>query len=196
MEESKDRRFLEKHIREKERKQLERRANEDAYVRLARKALEHYVRKGERLPLPQGLAAEFYKKQAGTFVSLKIDGRLRGCIGTILPSQSCIGEEIIENAVSAAVRDHRFSPVTPEELPLLTYSVDILGALEPIQSVDQLDTRRYGVIVQSGLKRGLLLPDLAGVDTPQEQVRIALEKAGISSYANYTMERFEVIRHW
>ena len=129
-------------------------------------------------------------------MSLKIDGRLRGCIGTIMPVQSCIGEEIIENAISAAVRDHRFSPVTPEELPLLTYSVDILGSPEPIQSVDQLNTQRYGVIVQSGLKRGLLLPDLAGVDTPQEQVRIALEKAGISSYANYTMERFEVIRHW
>lgn len=194
--ESGDRKFLEKHIREKERKRLERKANEDAYVHLAREALEHYIQKGERLPLPQGLPEAFYQEQAGAFVSLKIDGRLRGCIGTIMPVQSCIGEEIIENAISAAVRDHRFSPVTPEELPLLTYSVDILGSPEPIQSVDQLDTQRYGVIVQSGLKRGLLLPDLAGVDTPQEQVRIALEKAGISSYANYTMERFEVIRHW
>ncbi len=129
-------------------------------------------------------------------MSLKIDGKLRGCIGTIMPTQDCVGEEIIENAISAAVRDRRFSPVTPEELPLLTYSVDILGEPEHIESMDQLDVKRYGVIVQSGLKRGLLLPDLAGVDTPQDQVHIALQKAGIPSHVNYTMERFEVIRHF
>ena len=111
-------------------------------------------------------------------------------------TQDCVGEEIIENAISAAVRDRRFSPVTPEELPLLTYSVDILGEPEHIESMDQLDVKRYGVIVQSGLKRGLLLPDLAGVDTPQDQVHIALQKAGIPSHVNYTMERFEVIRHF
>lgn len=188
--------FLEKHIREKERKRLERKEREDAYVRLAREALEHYIQTGERISLPQGLPHELYDGRAGAFVSLKIDGSLRGCIGTIMPVQSCMGEEIIENAISAAVEDHRFSPVEPDELPLLTYSVDILGEPEPIQSMDQLDVKRYGVIVESGLKRGLLLPDLAGVDTPQDQVRIALEKAGISSRANYAMERFEVIRHW
>ncbi|MCI8815080.1 MAG: AmmeMemoRadiSam system protein A [Lachnospiraceae bacterium] len=193
--ESADRKFLEKHIREKERKRLERKEHEDAYVRLAREALEHYIQTGERLLIPARLPQEFYEERAGAFVSLKIDGSLRGCIGTIMPTQSCIGEEIIENAISAAVRDHRFSPVALEELPLLTYSVDILGEPEPIQSEDQLDVKRYGVIVQSGLKRGLLLPDLTGVDTPQDQVRIALEKAGIPTYANYTMERFEVIRH-
>lgn len=193
--ESSDRKFLEKHIREKERKRLERKEHEDAYVRLAREALEHYIQTGERLLIPARLPQEFYEERAGAFVSLKIDGSLRGCIGTIMPTQSCIGEEIIENAISAAVRDHRFSPVALEELPLLTYSVDILGEPEPIQSEDQLDVKRYGVIVQSGLKRGLLLPDLTGVDTPQDQVRIALEKAGIPTYANYTMERFEVIRH-
>ena len=192
---SEDRKFLERHIREKERKRLERKDQEDAWVRLARNSLEHYIQEGEHLPLPEGLPPEFYQEQAGAFVCLKIDGRLRGCMGTILPVQNWIGEEIIANAVSAAVHDHRFSPVTLEELPLLTYSVDILGEPEPIQSIDQLDIEKYGVIVQSGLKRGLLLPDLAGVDTPQEQVRIALEKAGISPYVDYTMERFEVVRH-
>lgn len=195
VEESKERGFLEKHIREKERKRLERKEQEDAYVRLAREALEYHIQTGQRLALPEGLPQELYENKAGAFVSLKIDGSLRGCIGTIMPTQPCVGEEIIENAISAAVRDHRFSPVTEEELPLLTYSVDILGEPEPIQSEDQLDVKRYGVIVQAGLKRGLLLPDLTGVDTPQEQVRIALEKAGIPSYANYSMERFEVIRH-
>ncbi len=194
--ESEERKFLERYIREKERGRLEKREKEGAYVRLAREALEHHVLTGERISLPEGLPQELYGEQAGAFVSLKIDGTLRGCIGTIMPTQSCVGEEIIENAISAAVRDHRFTPVTPEELPLLTYSVDILGEPEPIQSMDQLDVKRYGVIVQSGLKRGLLLPDLAGVDTPQEQVHIALEKAGIPSHIDYTMERFEVIRHW
>lgn len=192
---SEERKFLDRYIREKERKRLERKEREDAYVRLARQSLEHYILNGDRLALPEGLPGELYRERAGAFVSLKIDGRLRGCIGTILPTQACIGEEIMENAVSAAVHDHRFSPVTPEELPLLSYSVDILGEPEPIQSEDQLDVKRYGVIVQSGLKRGLLLPDLAGVDTPQEQVDIALKKAGISPYANYKMERFEVVRH-
>ncbi len=192
---SEKRKFLERHIREKERKLLERKEREDAYVRLARNALERYILQEERLPLPEELPSELYEEQAGAFVCLKIDGRLRGCIGTIMPTQKCIGEEIIENAISAAVRDHRFSPVTPQELPFLTYSVDILGEPEPIQSIDQLDIKRYGVIVQSGLKRGLLLPNLAGVDTPQEQVHIALEKAGISPYVDYTMQRFEVVRH-
>ncbi len=194
--ESEERRLLERHIREKERKRLERQAREDPYVQLARSALEQFVRTGERIDLPEELPQELYEDRAGTFVSLKIDGNLRGCIGTIMPTQSCMGEEIIENAISAAVRDHRFSPVTVQELPLLTYSVDVLGDPEPIQSMDQLDVKRYGVIVQSGLRRGLLLPDLAGVDTPQEQVHIALQKAGIPSHVDYTMERFEVIRHW
>lgn len=192
---SEERKFLEGYIREKERKLQERKSQEDEWVRLARAALEYYIQEGERLPMPEGLPAELYREQAGAFVCLKIDGNLRGCIGTILPTQSCVGEEIIENAIGAAVHDHRFEPVTLQELPLLTYSVDILGKPEPIQSIDQLDIRRYGVIVESGLKRGLLLPDLAGVDTPQEQVHIALEKAGISPYVDYRMERFEVVRH-
>ncbi len=194
--EAEEREFLEKQIREKERKRLERKEHEDVYVRLAREALEYHVQTGERLVLPEGLPPELCEERAGAFVSLKIDGKLRGCIGTIMPTQDCVGEEIIENAISAAVRDRRFSPVTPEELPLLTYSVDILGEPEHIESMDQLDVKRYGVIVQSGLKRGLLLPDLAGVDTPQDQVHIALQKAGIPSHVNYTMERFEVIRHF
>jgi uncharacterized protein (TIGR00296 family) len=105
-----------------------------------------------------------------------------------------MAEEIIENAISAGTQDPRFEPVTAKELSRLVYSVDVLGKPESIETIDDLDVKKYGVIVASGFKRGLLLPDLEGVDTPEEQVGIALRKAGISSYEDYSMERFRVER--
>jgi MEMO1 family protein len=168
---------------------------QDAYVRLARQSLEHTVGNGSNLDKPEGLPGEFSSRKGGVFVSLKIDGRLRGCIGTIQPVYDTLAEEIIHNAVSAGLRDPRFPPVRKEELPLLSYSVDVLTLPEPIESSGELDPKRYGVIVSFQGRRGLLLPDLEGVDTVEQQLRIALQKAGIDENQPYRMQRFEVLRH-
>lgn len=167
----------------------------DACVRLARRSLEHRVRTGRRLALPADLPSELRDRRAGAFVSLKLCGQLRGCIGTIQPVQESLAEEIINNAVSAGLQDPRFMPVREAELPYLTYSVDVLSPPEPVTTKAQLDVKRYGVIVTRGGRRGLLLPNLEGVDTVKEQLAIACEKAGISPDAPYDLERFEVVRH-
>jgi AmmeMemoRadiSam system protein A len=167
----------------------------DEYVELAKKSLEYFIENRQPLPLPDGLPPEMTQNKAGVFVSLHISGDLRGCIGTISPTLPNIALEIIQNAVSAGTADPRFPPVTAAELPLLKYKVDVLSAPEPIQSTDELDVKRYGVIVTSGYRRGLLLPNLDGIDTVREQVSIAMRKAGIPSGEQVRLERFEVIRH-
>ena len=173
-----------------------RRAQEDPWVRLARLSLETYLRQGHPLQaLPAGLPAELTDRAAGAFVSLHKDGRLRGCIGTISPTQENVAKEIIQNAVSAGTRDPRFPPVRTTELDELEYSVDVLGQLEPVDSLGQLDPKQYGVIVCYGQRRGLLLPDLDGVDTVEEQVDIARQKGGIRADDPYTLQRFKVVRH-
>lgn len=183
---------------EREREKLEaRREQEDAYVCLARQTVETYVRTGKKPPLPDGLPEEMLSRRAGVFVSLKEEGRLRGCIGTISPVKRCIAEEIAENAVSAAARDPRFHPVEPQELDRLTYSVDVLGPTEKISSEKELDVKRYGVVVSRGMRRGLLLPNLEGVDSVEQQIDIARQKAGIPEDAqDIRLERFEVVRHF
>lgn len=167
----------------------------DSYIQLARLALETYVREGRTIEPPDWLPDEMLAERAGVFVSLKITGQLRGCIGTISPTTENIAREIINNAISAGIRDPRFFPVSDRELKRLEYSVDVLGQPEPINSTHQLDVKKYGVIVRSGGRSGLLLPDIEGVDTPQQQVSIALQKAGIGANESYKLERFEVIRH-
>lgn len=172
------------------------RENEDEYVKLARMTLETYVRSNSIIGCPTSFNDKrLYNDKAGVFVSIKKDGELRGCIGTIEPSKNSIGEEIIANAVSSGTRDPRFYPVDEEELSNLVYSVDVLMPAEKINNIEELDVRKYGVIVRKGHKTGLLLPNLEGVETPQEQVSIALKKAGINFNDEYTMERFEVVRH-
>lgn len=164
-------------------------------VRLARRSLEHYVRGLGVLPLPDDAPAELLRP-AATFVSLKKDGRLRGCIGTVQPTQGTAAEEILYNAISAATRDPRFPPLTPGELAGLAVSVDILTPAEPVDGPRQLDPRRYGVIVRRGPHSGLLLPDLEGVDTVEEQLDIACRKAGIDPGApGIELYRFEVVRY-
>ncbi len=171
------------------------RAGEDAYVQLARQTIESFVRKGETPVLPEDLPEEMKNSRAGVFVSLKIAGKLRGCIGTISAVTDSIAQEIVRNAVSACSEDPRFDPVRAEELERITYSVDVLGKTERIDSIDQLDVKRYGVIVISGYRKGLLLPNLEGVDTVEEQIKIAKRKAGIPESERCRMERFEVVRH-
>lgn len=168
---------------------------EDPYVSLARQTLENFVKKGKVIDIPDYVSEEMLGQKAGVFVSLKKHGQLRGCIGTISPVTESIAEEIIQNAISSGTRDPRFNPVKDFELNDLVYSVDVLNEPEPISSSAELDVTRYGVIVSSGYRRGLLLPNLEGIDTPEKQLDIALSKAGISKNDNYSIERFEVIRH-
>ena len=190
-----NRRFAERYESALKQKLDEVKKAEDDYVRLARMSLEHYVRTGGYLKLPEGLPAEMTQKKAGVFVSLKKNGRLRGCIGTITATEPSIAREIIKNAVSAGTGDPRFEPVSENELDSLVYSVDVLGDAEPVGSKEELDPKRYGVIVTKGYRRGLLLPNLEGIDSVDEQVSIALRKAGISENEDYSIERFEVVRH-
>lgn len=164
-------------------------------VELARKTIESYVQKHEVIKPPQELTPEM-KQRAGVFVSLHKYGALRGCIGTIEPRTANVAQEIIQNAISAATRDPRFPPVQPSELDDLEISVDILSPPEPVQSIAELDPKRYGVIVQSGSRRGLLLPDLEGVDTAKQQVDIARRKAWISPDEPVLLYRFEVKRYY
>ncbi len=156
----------------------------------ARRCVEAYV---ERRPAPVAPADPLYDTAAACFCSLKKHGELRGCIGTLTPAEPSLGDEIARNAWAAAFRDPRFAPVGADELAALAYSVDVLSASEPCERTD-LDPRRYGVIVAAGARRGVLLPDLPGVDTVARQLAIALQKAGIEPTAPYTIERFTVRR--
>ena len=190
------RRFLEAY-REKIRRACRERAEKsDPWVRLARAAVEAWVLRRERLSVPKGLPEEMLTRRAGTFVSLHRFGRLRGCIGTIAAATGSVAEEILQNAVSACARDPRFPPVAPEELRELEISVDVLGDAEPVRSPEELDVMRYGVIVSRGRRRGLLLPNLEGVDSVADQIRIARQKGGIGEDEPFRLERFEVERHF
>jgi AmmeMemoRadiSam system protein A len=194
--EDESRKLLKKWEERRKRILLEKREKEDAYVRLARATIQSWIRNKTREPLPKELPKEMLDQRAGVFVSLHKDDRLRGCIGTIEPVRSCVAEEIQENAISAATRDPRFSPVSVNELEKLEINVDVLTAPEEISSKSELDVKKYGVIVSKGSRRGLLLPDLDGVDNVEEQVSIALRKAGISEKeSGIKLERFEVVRH-
>ncbi len=168
---------------------------DDPYLRLARASVETFIREGKILPTPADLPDEMLKKQSGVFVTLYKDNNLRGCIGTIEAARDNIAEEIIHNAVSSAKYDPRFPSVQLSELDQLVYSVDILGEKEEVASVADLDPDRYGVIVSSGQRRGLLLPRLDGVVTAEDQLAIALIKAGLDPDRDYKIERFEVHRH-
>lgn len=169
----------------------------DPYVQLARNTIDLYIRKRQVYrPAPEELTEELRAGRAGAFVSIHKDGALRGCIGTIEPIRETLAEEIVSNAISASTRDPRFPAVRENELEALEISVDVLGEPEPVSSEAELDVKRYGVIVEKGYRRGLLLPDLEGVDTVDYQVYIAKMKAGIGpEERGVKLYRFEVIRH-
>ena len=161
-------------------------------VKLAKETVESYIREG-KTPKPRELAPEM-KERAGVFVSLHKHGELRGCIGTFEPSKDNVAKEIIANAISSSTRDPRFSPVTASELDDLEYSVDILTPPEPVTDISQLDPKEYGAIVESGWRKGLLLPDLEGVESVEEQIAICRLKAGISPGEPVNLYRFRVRR--
>lgn len=167
----------------------------DYIIQLVRQTLEKYLKEGKVISPPSDIP-EYLKKRAGVFVSLhkKSTGELRGCIGTIIPTTSNIAEEIIRNSISAATEDPRFSPLTISELDDIEISVDILSPLEEVKDIKELDPKKYGVVVEKGWRRGVLLPDLEGVDTVEEQLGIALAKAGISPSEDFKIYRFSVER--
>ena len=175
-------------------------SSENIYVQLALLSLKSYLLNKEIISIHDAniklnLTETLLSTQAGAFVSIKKHGSLRGCIGTISPTQKTLAEEIIINAISAGIRDSRFEPITLSEFEDLIISVDVLSDSEPIPDASFLDVKKYGVIVESGYKRGLLLPNLEGVDTIEQQINIALSKAGITKNETYSLARFEVVRH-
>lgn len=166
------------------------------FVRLARHTIESFVKSGHK-DVPDSMKEGIPDRKAGVFVSIHTkSGELRGCIGTVLPSCKSITEEIIQNAVWACSRDGRFEPVVKSELDSLVIKVDVLSEPEPIDSPDELDPKKYGVIVSaSNGRRGLLLPALEGVDTVEEQIEICRGKGGIRFNEPVTLQRFTVERH-
>ncbi|MBP7348244.1 MAG: AmmeMemoRadiSam system protein A [Butyrivibrio sp.] len=188
--------FLSDYLMQEQQRLQKQKENEDAYVALARNVIVHYIGKGIQITMPSDLPAEMYHVRAGVFVSLHIRGALRGCIGTIAPTRECVAQEIMENAISAATGDPRFEPLREEELEQLEYSVDVLGEAEDIEDLSQLNVKEYGVIVSADSRRGLLLPDLDGVDNVEEQVHIARQKAGIRDNEPVKLQRFKVTRHY
>ena len=195
-EKDESRHFLKQYLGGAAKRLAEKRAKEDPYVQLARKSVEYYILHHRKMEMPDDLPEELLTRRAGAFVSIHEHGKLRGCIGTIAPVRDCVAREIIDNAISASTRDPRFDPIRAHELKWLEISVDVLGEAEPIKSPAELDVKRYGVIVTKGMKRGLLLPDLDGVDTVEEQISIAKSKAGIADWdTNVELQRFEVVRH-
>ena len=189
-----DRHFLDNYFNDLEEKLEVTKQNEDPYVKLARLTIEEYISTGNTIEIPSNTQEELLNNKAGVFVSIHKFGSLRGCIGTIIPTTNCIAQEIIRNAISASTKDPRFPKIEKEELDYLEINVDVLGEPEDIDSIDKLNVKEYGVIVTSGMKRGLLLPDLDGVDTVEQQVSIAKKKAGIKDEP-YTLQRFKVTRH-
>jgi AmmeMemoRadiSam system protein A len=185
---------LQQRLAEKRKAQKQR---EDPYMTLARRSVETIVTTGHPLPLPDHLPEALTGTRHGVFVSLHLYGNLRGCIGTIAPTKENTALEIIANSISAALNDPRFPAVRKEELPDLVYSVDILGVPERIADESALDPKHYGIITESldGTRRGLLLPNLDGVESVSQQVQIARQKGGISAAEPISLYRFTVTRH-
>ncbi|MCR4715544.1 MAG: AmmeMemoRadiSam system protein A [Lachnospiraceae bacterium] len=189
------RHFLKQHLSALREKIENAREQSDPYVKLARRSLESFIVNGKVIKAPLDLPLEMLQDRAGVFVSIHKHGKLRGCIGTTGPTEICIADEIIQNAISASTKDPRFDPITEDELEWLEINVDVLTEPEPISSIDELDVKKYGVIVSCGGRRGLLLPDLDGVDTVEDQVQIAMDKGRIRRGESVSLQRFEVIRH-
>jgi AmmeMemoRadiSam system protein A len=162
-------------------------------TRLAKAAVEAYINEGIVIKT-QEFTLEM-KEKSGVFICLKKHGQLRGCIGTFEPTRSTVAEEVIYNAVSSATGDPRFTPVKASELKDIDYTVDVLAHPEPVNSKAELDPKKYGVIVEKGSRRGLLLPDLEGVNSVDEQIRICRLKAGISEDEPVKLYRFQVRRY-
>jgi len=183
--------FIKDRMKEKTK---EARKAESEHVRIARLSLEHFLKTGMYMDVPDDISEELLNLKLPVFVSIKKNGNLRGCIGSTKSFEKNTAKEIIKYAVEAGIRDFRFSPITINELDDLVYSVDVLHESEDVQDISKLDPIKFGVIVKKGNRSGLLLPNLEGVDTAKEQIRIALNKAGIDENEKYEIKRFRVDR--
>ena len=194
-EKNKERLFLDKYLEKEKKRILHQRENADQYVNLAVKTIYEYIKNNIIIDPPYNINKELLDNRRGVFVSIHKFNRLRGCIGTITSTCENIAEEIICNAIEASTNDYRFDKIKEEELDYLEINVDVLMDAEDIESTDELDIKKYGVIVSSGMKRGLLLPDIDGIDSVEEQVQIAKRKGNINDNEQIKLQRFEVIRH-
>lgn len=166
------------------------------YILLTKQAVENYIKNGNIISLPEDLTEEFLTRKAGTFVTIMKDGELRGCIGTYLPIKENIAQEIIHNAIATATEDYRFGPIQKEELPHLSYIVYLLNEPELVKNTKELDPKKYGIIIKTGQKSGLLLPNLEGVDTIEKQISIACQKGGIDpTKERIIIQRFTVEKY-
>ncbi len=166
------------------------------YIILAKKTVEQYIKKGEIITPNENIAKEFLNQKAGVFITIEKNAQLRGCIGTYLATRKNIAEEIIYNAISAATKDNRFLPIEEKELPKLSYTVYVLGELEKVTDIRDLNPQKYGIMIESGIKKGLLLPDLKGIKTIEQQIFFCCEKAGINpEKENSTIYKFEVKKY-
>lgn len=193
--EDESRNFRTKYLNELKNNLSSRYEKADSYIKLSRDTIIEFIKNNKVIDIPDYVEEDLTSNKSAVFVSIHEFGRLRGCIGTIIPTKESIAKEIISNAISAATRDHRFDPITEDELDYLEINVDVLTPPEKIESKDELDVKKYGVIVTSGFKRGLLLPDLDGIDTIDKQINIAMSKGNINEDEEIELERFEVIRH-
>jgi len=189
------RNFLEKSEDVQRRLVMKSRSAEDAHCILARRAVEYAVLHGLKLPIPMGLPKEMLANKAGVFVSLYVNGNLRGAAGALDPTTDTIAAEIAKYAVAAAQSDKRFSPVSVNELPELVYKVDIIGTPEVISGPEQLDVYRYGLIVTAPSAWGVLLPNHPGIETGEQQIAAIMQRAGIAMGTAVKLERFVVVRH-
>ncbi len=165
-----------------------------AALALAREGVERYLLAGHVAEPPPDVPPDL-RERSGVFVSLRAGARLRGCIGTLAASRPTIAHEIIACAIAAATSDPRFRPVGVHELAELVYEVDLVGPLEPVPGLADLDPRLYGVVVEAECGRGVLLPALDGVDTAEQQVALARQKAALPADAPVVLYRFTVRRY-
>jgi len=186
-------------------------------VKLAKLAIETYLKERKIIEVPKDFPEEFLKRRAGVFVTLEKNGKLRGCIGTYLPTRVNVAEETIKNAIAAATEDWRFEPVKLDELKEISISVSVLSYPESVKNIKELNPKKYGIVVKNfplafpdqewildGLlgkeivsKTGVLLPDIEGVETAEQQISIACQKAGIDPQKEkifvykFTVEKYE-----
>jgi AmmeMemoRadiSam system protein A len=169
----------------------------DPYTKLAREAVTSYLKSSKSLKLDEIANKRMLNDQAGAFVSLhnKKDGTLRGCIGTFTPTCENIAQEIVKNSISAALKDPRFPPLNEKDISEITFSVDIIGKIKPVNEIKDLNPKEFGILVKKSGQTGLLLPNLKNIESPEIQVKIACQKAGINPNSDYKIFKFKAERH-
>jgi len=162
-------------------------------VKLAIRSVKYFIETGNPLPCPAHLP-DFLRQSAGIFVSIKKQGSLRGCIGTITPKYKNLAEEVIQNALRSASEDPRFDPIQKKELPSLTFSVDVMKPLEKIDSIKDQNIKQFGLVIRGEGKQSVLLPDLDIIKSADQQLQVCLKKGGFKWNDTYEIFRFEVKR--